>query len=646
MARYRRWDGSQDPFGGLVPTDELVDRFSRDLLDGWGADHALERLIRDGLDGRFAGLDALRERIRRMRQDRTAAGRFDPFEDVARRLDEIIDLELGALAGVDGDDARLAELDLATLPDSPSRRIAALADHDFASAEAAGRFEALVGEMRAELMEQTIAGMGEAMRSLGEADLRDLKDMLADLNRLLDAHNAGTGPSQVEFDGFMARHGAHFPEQPATFDELLAVLAARAAAFSRFVASLTPDQRAEVAAIGEELLGDLDLRFQMDQLAAGLRQAAPGLEWDRPSAQGDGPPMGLAEALAALEENDRLDRLDHLLGQDYPGASLEDIDREALVAALGSDAGRDLDALRRIEAELERAGVISRSEGRLHLTPRGVRTLGERALVTVFERIEGSRPGGHDTAAVGGLGEPTGQSRPWRHGDDLRLDLGRTVANAIRRQGRSTTGVRLRVDDFEVAESEHRARVSTVLLLDMSRSMPLRGHWTHAKRMALALHALISGAYPEDTLTIVGFSDLARRMSPADLATVDWEPVHGTNMEHAFNLAGRILADDPDASRQVLLVTDGEPTAHLLPGGMPFFQWPPAWETIERTMVEARRLAKAGITLNVFMLEDTPGLVRFMDQLARQVGGRVFATPSDRVGEMVVSDYVRTRPRA
>lgn len=643
MYRYRRWDGTQDPFGDLLPADELVDRFSRDLLDGWGADHALERLLRQGLDGRFEGLEQLRDRIRRLREALAERGRLDPLGDVRERLEAITDLEREALAEDPSEDARMRELELEMLPDSPARQIAELRDHDWASSEAGERFEALLEELRSEMASQAIAGMRDAVESMSEADLAAMKDMMADLNGLLAEHAAGTGPTQAEFDDFMARHGRFFPEQPRTFDELLEVLARRAAAASRFMASLSPEQRAELAALSDELLSDLDLRFQMQQLADGLRAAMPDLGWDQPVPQGEGDPIGLAEGLARIEQGSLLDQLDDALGQDYPGASLADIDREALVAALGDEAGRDLDALRQVEAELERAGVIARSEGRLELTPRGVRKLGERALVTVFERLDADRPGGHDTSTVGGRGEPTGQSRPWRHGDDLRLDLTRTVSNAVRRTGPTRDGVSLTLDDFEIGEMERRTRVATVLLLDMSRSMPLRGHWVHAKRMALALHALISGAYPEDSLDIVGFSDLARRMTPADLAVMDWEPVYGTNMEHAFNLAGRILADQPDASRQVLLVTDGEPTAHLMEGGMPFFQWPPAWETIEKTMKEAMRLARSGVTLNVFMLEESPGLVRFMDHLAKTVGGRVFSTPSSEVGEMIVSDYVRRR---
>jgi uncharacterized protein with von Willebrand factor type A (vWA) domain len=286
--------------------------------------------------------------------------------------------------------------------------------------------------------------------------------------------------------------------------------------------------------------------------------------------------------------------------------------------------------------------VIMRTGGRLELTPRGVRKLGERALTQVFERLSLGGQGSHEVASTGGNDEPTGQSRPWRHGDPFRLDLQRTIHNAVLRNGPTTGRVDLHPDDFEIQEAEHRTSTATVLLLDMSRSMPLRGHWLPAKRMALALHTLITTGYPEDSIDIVGFSDYARRMSPGDLAEVDWEPVYGTNMEHAFSLAGRILSKHRDANKHVLLVTDGEPTAHL-EGEYVYFNWPPVRETLEKTYKEAMRLAKSGVTMNIFMLEHTPGLVDFIDRLAKIVEGRVFTSHGEELGDLIVSDYVRRR---
>ncbi|MDH4115767.1 MAG: hypothetical protein OEX04_03485 [Acidimicrobiia bacterium] len=639
-SRYSRWDGSQDPFGADLPVDDLADQLAEDVLDGWGIDAGLRRLLEQGMEGRFDGLRALRERLDRMRQDRTA-GRPDPFADIRPALEEVEGLEREALAADPSEEARFAELDLDTLPDNTAARIRELRDHEWRSSEARERFEKILDDLRRQMLDASFRNIADGMQEMSGDDMAAVKDMLSDLNNLMEQRRQGMGPSQEQFEEFMNRHGEFFPENPRTFDELLETLARRSMAMSRYMASLDADQRRELNRLMDDLMSDMDLAFQMDQLGENLRALAPSLPWDDGMAMG-GEPVGLAEGLDAVDQASRLDELERALGQDYAGASLEDIDEDDLRAALGEDAVRDVRRLRQIEKMLEDAGVIARTGGRLELTPRGVRKLGERALTRVFDRLKLGQPGSHETAAAGGIDEPTGQSRPWRFGDPFRLDLRKTIHNAVLRSGPSTGGVRLHPDDFEVEEAEHRTSTATVLLLDMSRSMPLRGHWVGAKRMALALHTLITTTYPEDSIEIVGFSDYARRMTPADLAEVDWEPVYGTNMEHAFNLAGRILSKHRDAARQVLLVTDGEPTAHL-EGEYVYFNWPPVRETLDKTYKEAMRLAKSGVTMNIFMLEDTPGLVGFIDRLAQIVGGRVFTNPGDDLGDLVVADYVTRR---
>lgn len=639
MSRYSRWDGTQDPFGPDLAVDDLADQLAEDVLDGWGIDNALRRLLQEGMKGRFDGLRRLRERIEELRAAQQArSGRQDPLGEFRRRLDDLLALEQEALALDPTDEARVAELDLATLPENLGERIRSLDEHEWRSPQAKEAFDRLVEDIRRQVLDAAFKGLSEGMQDLSPEDLVRAKNMLADLNRMLEQRASGIGPSQADFDRFMQEHGEFFPENPRDLDELLAAMAQRSAAMSRLMASLTPEQRAELQSTMEGMLSDLDLAFEMDRLSGNLRQLAPGLAWDEPVA-GDGPPLGLREGLDAIESAATLDELEKALAQDYPGARLEDVDTEDLRRVLGDEAARDLGRLQAIEKALEDAGVISRSQGRVELTPRGVRKLGERALVRVFERLSFDRAGSHDTRVAGGGDEPTGASRPWVFGDPLRVDLRKTLHNAVLRSGAGTP-IKLALEDFEVEEAEQRTSVATVLLLDMSRSMPLRGHWLPAKRMALALHTLVSTTYPEDHLAIVGFSDYARRMTPADLAEIDWEPVYGTNMEHAFNLAGRILAKHGEASKQVLLVTDGEPTAHL-EGDQVYFNWPPVKATLDKTFAEAVRLARSGVTMNIFMLENEPGLAHFVDRLARMVHGRVFSTTGDRLGDLVVSDYLR-----
>jgi uncharacterized protein with von Willebrand factor type A (vWA) domain len=354
-----------------------------------------------------------------------------------------------------------------------------------------------------------------------------------------------------------------------------------------------------------------------------------------------GEPMPLSATVDAMERLHDYEELDREMRGDYPGASVDDVDEEALRRILGEPAVRDLRRLKEIERTLEKAGLMTRKNGRLEVTPRGARKLGERALVQVFEELKRDREGTHEARDAGGLAEPTGATRPWRFGDIGQIAVQKTVFNAVVRT-EPGQAIRLSPEDFELVEAEQRTEAATALLLDLSFSMPLRGHFIHAKKMALALHALIEGRYPHDTLYLVGFSDYARQLQPQDLTAPGFERVYGTNMQHAFLLAGRLLAQHPRAARQVIMVTDGEPTAHL-EGEDAFFAWPPVRKTIELTLAEAVRLSKAGVTLNVFMLERSDGLISFMERLARITSGRVFLMDDERLGDFVVRDYVKRR---
>src|SRR2546428_5716915 len=351
--------------------------------------------------------------------------------------------------------------------------------------------------------------------------------------------------------------------------------------------------------------------------------------------------MPMQATVDALERMSDFEDLDRSMRADYAGASLEDVDEERLRRTLGDDAVRDVRRLKQVERALEQAGLVERTRGRLQVTPKGARRLGERVLVRLFEQLRRDREGTHDARQAGGVAEPTGATRPWRFGDSGQIAVQKTVFNAVARGGPSRRP-QIAVEDFELVEAETRTEAATALLLDLSFSMPLRGHFVPAKKMALALHALIEGRYPHDKLYLIGFSDYARRMQPQDLTAAGWERVYGTNMQHPFNLAGRRPAQHPRATRQVIMVTDGEPTAHL-EGEEVVFSWPPVPETIKRTLSEAVRLARAGVTLNVFMLEESPGLERFMERLARLTSGRVFLMADESLGEFVVRDYVARR---
>jgi uncharacterized protein with von Willebrand factor type A (vWA) domain len=635
---YSRWDGTQDPLGPDVSAADLLDAMSDDILAGEGAEGALERLLRRGIRGRFSGMDALSARLRQARRRQHASLDVEgPLREIAERLESILDMERTALSFRAEDDARLREAFLDDLAPDLAGKVNELRDYRFVDESAQRAFDQLMRHLRGQILGAYFRNLAGGLRDVSPDQLQRIRDMLAELNDMIEARDRG---DPYDFAGFMDRHGDLFPENPRSLDELLEALARRMAALDRLLASMSPDQRRELEELARQILGDLDLRFEADRLASHLTDLFPDLPWGEPAMAGGEEAMPLEATVDALERLHELEDLDRSLRGDYPGASLDDVDEDALRRTLGPEAVADLRRLKEIERALEQAGLVTRSRGRIEVTPRGARKLGERALLRVFERLRRDREGTHEAREAGGLAEPTGATRPWRFGDSGQVAVQRTVFNAVLRGGSGP--LRLHPDDFELVEAETRTETATALLLDLSFSMPLRGHFVPAKRMALALHALIEGRYPADTLYLIGFSDFARRMEPRDLTAAGWERVYGTNMQHAFNLAGRLLAQHPRAARQVIMVTDGEPTAHL-EGDEAFFSWPPVPETIRRTLREAMSLARAGVTLNVFMLEESPGLARFMERLARLTSGRVFLMSAESAGDFVLRDYVRRR---
>jgi uncharacterized protein with von Willebrand factor type A (vWA) domain len=309
-----------------------------------------------------------------------------------------------------------------------------------------------------------------------------------------------------------------------------------------------------------------------------------------------------------------------------------------------------------------------------------VRRLGETALRRVFADLPDGGHGDHDQHDAGQAGEYTGSTRPWVFGDEQAIDTAATVRNALLRggtrvpdvsrpaagahqarpaggtavAGRAVAGragaghgrrplVRLSVSDFEVAETERRASAAVCLLVDLSYSMELRGTWAAAKQTALALHALVRSRYPQDAIQVIGFSNYARELRETELAGLSWDMVQGTNLHHALVLAGRFLDRRPEHNPIVLVVTDGEPTAHLRRDGQYWFDWPPSPETLELTLAEVDKMTRRRATMNIFMLADDERLAAFVNEVARRNGGRVLHAMADSLGEFVVKDFLRTR---
>ena len=646
--RYGRWHGGPDPLAPPYDLGDAVDEIGDSVLAGSGVREALRELMRRGMQGR-RGLDELRRSVRdRLRQARNA-GRMDgTLQEVRELLDQALTAERRELFPDPDDGARLAEAELDALPEDTAGAVRALKDYSWRSEEARQAYDQIQDLLRREVLDSSFANMKNALENATPEDLQAVKDMVADLSNLLDAHNRGED-TEEQFGDFMDKHGQFFPENPENIDELIDSLARRAAAQERMMAGMSPEQRAELADLMAQTMQDMGLASEMAHLQDALRQARPDLPWGQRGQVPDGSqPLGMGDATTAVAELADLEALSNQLSQGYAGASMADVDEELLERALGRPAVDDLSALRQMERELERQGYLNRSDGKLELSPKAVRRLGATALRRVFAKLTATGRGEHDVADAGAAGELTGSSREWRFGDEQPLDVVRTVKNAVLRTAAEprTEGqraVRIAVDDFEVVETERRTGAAVALLVDLSYSMALRGTWGAAKSTAMALHSLVTTRYPQDSIQIIGFSSTAQVLRPETLAELSVDTLQGTNLQHGLMLARRFLAHHRDAEPVVLIVTDGEPTAHLEDDGTPFFCWPPMPETIARTVAEVERVARTGATVNVFALDPDPGLIHFVHDMTQRAGGRVFQPDTERLGEYVVADYLRTR---
>ena len=661
MARrfvYSRWDGSQRGFD--VDADVLMEQITDEVIHHGDVEAALRRIMERGLqtpDGRqMPGLSELRDRIRDRREEIAESGELDgSLAEAARELADILDEERHAIENARDDalrsgderraenanaaaDERQMRLDL--LPDDLAGRMQSLQSYNFESAEASRRFDELSERLRSEMMQQVVDRVSEGMESVTPEDVQRTKEMLAALNEMIAKRDQGEDPG---FEKFMDEYGDMFPDDPETLDELLESIARRMAAMQAMLNSMSPEQREQLARLSQQFMDDMDLQWQMEQLSSSLQAQFGQLNSESSYEMSGESPLSVSQALDAMAELGRLDELEGMLDAATSPADLTEIDPEKIRETLGEDAASALEQLSRLTNELIEAGLVDRVEGRLELTPRGLKTLGSNALRDLFSSLRQDRSGQHQMATIGQGHESAYDTKPYEFGDPFRLDLHQTIRNAIARQG-SGTPVRLSPDDFEVERTEHLTRAATVLMVDLSMSMPMRGNFLPAKKMAMALHSLITSRFPHDFIGLVGFSETAREITAAQLPEVSWDYVYGTNMHHGFTLARKMLARE-HGTKQIIMVTDGEPTAHITSRGDVYFDYPPAPETLEVTLREVLRCTRDGIRINTFVLDATASLDRFISQLTQMNGGRAFHTTNDELGGYVLEDFIERRQR-
>jgi len=685
-ARYSRWDGTQ--WIADLDAGEILDALADDVLAEGDLAEALRRLMErgwrtaDATRGDLVGLRDLLERLERRRQellDRFQLG--DVLGDIRRELGEIIDEERagvqrrldeasrpGDARGTDQPDLRAMLRDVAArrldqldaLPPDVGAQIRGLQDYDFLEPGARERFDDLVKRIRQQVLDQYVAGMSEAIGSMTPEDLAANREMVRDLNELIRERIGGGDP---DASAFLARHGRFFPSAR-TFDDIIDQLAQRMAAMQSLMRSMSPEQRAELRSMMEALLRDDRLLIDLAQLASNLDRLIPGGLGERVPFGGE-EPLGLEGALAQIARLQAMDQLGDALADVESPADLAAIDRDEVRELLGDDAARELDALDDLARRLEEAGYLTHDGERLQLTPRGNRRIGQKVLDDLFARLQRDAFGGHRLERSGLGGERDETTKPYEFGDPFHLDLRGTLFNALSREENAPPNrgadlavrgadlavrgagrpVRLRPEDFAVHRTELLARTSTVLLVDMSRSMLLRGCFLAAKKVAVALDTLIRTQFPRDDLSVIGFAYYAREIPPGALAELTWHGYeYGTNLQHGLLLARRTLSRHRAANKEIVVITDGEPTAHFEDGQVEF-NYPPTRRTISETLLEVHRCTKEGITINTFMLERSRSLAQFVAHMTRLNRGRAFYASPERLGEYVLVDFVNRRTK-
>jgi uncharacterized protein with von Willebrand factor type A (vWA) domain len=661
--KYFKWDGTE-PFA--FDKEKLMDELSQRLMADGNLSEALWQMqnsrLRDSHNRPMPSLKDLLRRLKDRRQGQLNRYNLDSvMDDIRKALEDVIQTEKnGIQKKLDeikkkaqqgagdlppetvqkivqsmGEKAAQNLQKLDNLPENIGGKFKDLSNYDFMDEEARRKFQDLINMLKKRTMDTYASELSQNLKNLDPAALAGIKEMLKALNKMLEDRLQGKEP---DFNRFMEQFGQYFgPDPPKNLDELMQRLKQQMEQAQSLLNSLSDDQRQSLQELMDSMLDDAT-RAELGRLGSNLQALDPdffpGMPYDFSGEES----LSYNEALKLMEKLQKMDKLEEQINGAHYNQSAEDIDREMVSELLGEPSAEDLDTINSITKLLEEAGYIRREDQKFSLTPRGMRKIGEKALSSVFSRLKIDRLGQHNIKQRGSGGERLDETKKYEFGDDFDLHIEKTINNALLRQ--ASIPVKLEPEDFEVFREEHLTRSATVMMLDMSLSMRMGGNFEAAKIVSIALNSLIGSKFPKDSLYILGFNNIARLMTPEELTYISWEDFSpNTNMQHGFILARKLMEKDRSANKQIILISDGQPTAHI-ENGQIFFQVPTSRRCLDMTLNEVKKCTRAGIDINTFMLPSHDYSSFFVDRMSRLNHGRVFFTSPDELGKYLMVDYL------
>ena len=682
LVRYSHWDGSQKVD---LDADDILNALSDDLMEFGDLQQAMRYLMQRGMESNDGtNIRGLRDLLKQLKDERRERlERFDMggvMEDLTRQLEQILDMERQTInewvdKKTEPDESQkfmdylMKDLDdslqtdrpsdenesfsnkvlgnigeqnkefIKNLPDDTAGKVKALQEYEFLNTDAQKLFLKLIDQLRQAMTQSFFKDVEQMVAKMSEGDIERMKAMVKDLNEMLVKKISGEDPG---FDEFMQKYGDMLGDDPPkSLDELLEQMQKQMAATQSMLNSMSPDQQQQLQEMMQGKLGDPDLESELAKLAKEMSFLNPqGKQYNFTGNE----EVDLQSAMELMHEMAELDQLEQQMQRAQYDGKMDNIDADKLHEMLGDEALDNLEDMKKMLETLEDAGYVNKDGNKWELTPRGTRSLGQKALVEIYARLKKQNLGNHAVPEEGRFGERLEDSKPYEFGDPFHLHMSRTIRNALDREGPGSP-IRLTTDDFEIYRSELITSTATVLMVDLSWSMALRGSFQSAKKVAMALHNLISSAYPRDSLYVLGFSAYAKEIQPHDLPFLQYDDyLLGTNMQHALILAEKLLAKHQQGTRQVIMITDGEPTAHL-ENGRPVFAYPPTPTTISKTLRAVRSCTTKNITINTFMLDQSYYLKAFVEQMSKINGGRIFYAEPQNLGEYILVDYVQNKKK-